>query len=79
MVNVNGQNVAEPNDSATVTAFEELVNNHPTVSLPNNELGPVSPSGRVILVTDANGYVNYVPTAASKRLCTDANGNLVWR
>lgn len=80
MVNVNGQNVAEPNDSATVkTELDELMVNVPVIAVSDLELEQVETTGKSLLVFDGNGYASTVPTAGNKRLCTDANGNLVWR
>lgn len=80
MVNVSGQNVAEPNDSATVkTELDELVANHPVIAVSGLELGQTEATSKSLLVFDGNSYANIVPTTGNKRLCTDANGNLVWR
>lgn len=80
MVNVSGRNVAEPNDSATVKAeLEELIANHPVISVSDLELGQIEGASKSLLVSDSNGYANIVLTTGSKRLCTDANGNLIWR
>lgn len=80
MVNVSGQNVAEPNDSATVkTELDELVVNHPVIAVSDLELGQTEATSKSLLVFDGNGNANVVPTTGNKRLCTDANGNLVWR
>lgn len=80
MVNVNGQNVAEPNDSATVkTELDELTANVPVITVSDLELGQIEATGRSLLVFDGNGHASTVPTTGNKRLCTDANGNLVWR
>ena len=79
MVNVNGQNVAEPNDSATVKKRDELVANRPVIAVSDFELGQIEATSKSLLVFDGNGYASTVPTTGSKRLCTDANGNLVWR
>lgn len=80
MVNVSGQNVAEPNDSATVkTELGELIVNHPVIAVSDLELGQTEATSKSLLVFDGNGYANVVPTTGNKRLCTDANGNLVWR
>lgn len=80
MVNVSGQNVAEPNDSATVkTELDELIVNHPVIAVSDLELGQTEGASKSLLVFDGNGYATVVPTTGNKRLCTDANGNLVWR
>lgn len=79
MVNVNGQNVAEPNDSATVKKRDELVANRPVIAVSDFELGQIEATSKSLLVFDGNGYASTVPTTGNKRLCTDANGNLVWR
>lgn len=80
MVNVNGQNVAEPNDSATVkTELDELNVDVPVIAVNDLELEQIEATSKSLLVFDGNGYASTVPTTGNKRLCTDANGNLVWR
>ena len=80
MVNVSGQNVSEPNDSATVkTELDELIVNHPFIAVSDLELGQTEATSESLLIFDGNGDASTVPTTGNTRLCTDANGNIVWR
>lgn len=80
MVNVNGVNVAEPNDPATCISDDELQEDKYVGYLENQGLVFVGDTNaNTLFLTGEDGMIGILDSIPNKILCTDTDGNLTWR
>ena len=81
MIGYNGKVVAEANDINTVTSVSELLNGRHVIT--NNAQKKIVTydelSGNSIVYTDSDGIVHKLAAKANAYLCTDANGDLMFK
>lgn len=82
MVGKDGKVIAEPNDPnhvrANVTNYLILTNGRPCIGRGGKSVVAWGPK-KGILTSSASGTPAIIETSANKYLCTDANGNLIFK
>lgn len=78
MVGINGKIVAEPNDPNTITVESSNLTNGAMLGIVNDKIIRAWTPIHRIIIRD-NTWITSLALSANKYLCTDANGDLIFK